>query len=477
MRTGIRLSEYEHVLGENADQLKRLFPDGVARLWGATPAQKERNAKAVAIRERRVGDEVLFYGEMKFIARARILGLLHNPGLAAEVWGFDENHRTWEHIMALGDVIEFEVPAAPVLTALDMKPPLWSLTLVPAAKRKLHLHLLDELLGGQASTVRRPVLGKGIAAPVESLGRGDLQRALGTLDADTSAGPRARSESLTLLWAIGRLVTGHDRMAPLDVWQSQLGPILSEFGPPGVAVSPEYPFRHLSDSGLWEVESAEHRDPDLVSVAASIESGGRAGFRRAAARLLRQPLARAEAIGLLCASYLDDVDQPELLERVGLGGYAYAGGSDGGQDDSGGGGRSGRRGQRRQVTVSRPDRDKRLVERVKLLHGHRCQVCGLRLETRFSHYSEAAHIQGLGHPHNGPDKTSNLLCLCPNHHVQFDTLALFIDEDWIVRRSQDGSRIGVLRRHPEHHIDERYVEYHRGLCGGNRLGSTHDRAL
>ncbi|MFG2473496.1 HNH endonuclease [Streptomyces fagopyri] len=469
VRRGIRLSDYEHALGEHAVELGQIFPDGVARLWGSTPTQQTGNAKAIALRDRKVGDEVLFYAQNTFIARARILGLLHNRDLAAAVWGVDEEtESTWEHIMALGDVVEFEVPAESILTALAMTPPLRSLSLVRAAERRRHLGLLDGRLGGGAPAGGESSGGGGVAAPVERMGRGDLLRALGTLDADMSEERRTRHGSLTLLWAIGRLVSGESRLAPWDEFQSQALPILQEFGTPGVVVSAVYPFRHLRGSGLWEVEGVGRGDSDPMATVASVGSGARAGLGREAARLLRQPLARAEAIGLLCTTYLGDVDQEELLERVGLAGYANASGEDPWYEDRDGRDRSaGRRG-RHKVTGSRPDRDQRLVNAIKLLYRHQCQVCGLRVETRFGHYSEAAHIQGLGSPHNGPDEISNLLCLCPNHHVQFDTLAIFIDEDWNVRWSRDGVSVDTLRRHSDHDIDEQYVEYHRALCGGDR---------
>ncbi|QWA26178.1 HNH endonuclease [Streptomyces sp. JCM17656] len=300
------------------------------------------------------------------------------------------------------------------------------------------------------------------------MGRAELLTALGTLDADVPDEGRTRHGSLTLLWAIGRLVSGQGRLAPADVCRSQLEPILEEFGAPGVSVSLEYSFRHLRDSGLWDVVGTERRRPDPVALAASVESGAQAGLRREAARLLRQPLARAEAIGLLCTTYFENIDQLELLERVGLGGYAHASGADEGDGERDGDGEPARPRGRRQVTSSRPDRDQRLANRVKLLHLHQCQVCGLRLDTRFGHYSEAAHIRGLGSPHDGPEVLSNLLCLCPNHHVQFDTLSIFIDEHWNVRRSRDRELISPLTRHPEHAIDEECVEYHRALCGRSR---------
>ncbi|MFD0222818.1 HNH endonuclease [Streptomyces hirsutus] len=83
---------------------------------------------------------------------------------------------------------------------------------------------------------------------------------------------------------------------------------------------------------------------------------------------------------------------------------------------------------------------------MKRLHDDRCQICGLQLSTRFGTYSEAAHIRGLGRPHNGPDKLSNLLALCPNHHVQFDALAIYIDIEDTVRMTADDTPLELVTR-------------------------------
>lgn len=470
----IRLAEYEHVLGEDAEQLKRLFPDGLARLWGATPVKKESHPKGAALRGQKAGDEVLFYAEKEFIAKARILGLLRNPELAREIWGQLEDGRTWEHIMALGDIVEFKIPAAPILTALALGKEVRYLTLVRAAERRRQLGLLDSLLAGNVTAVGQPTSGEAAVAAAVKLGRDELLRALGTLDASVPEESRTHHGSLTLLWSISRLVSGQSRLVPWNDFRTEVGPLLMEFGGPGTGAAPEYPFRHLRSSGLWETEGVEDEGLDSALAVASVESGIAAGLRPEVAKLLKQPLTRAEAIGLLCTTYFQDVDQGALLTRLGLAGYAHASGNAGEETE----GRDGAdettgRGMRRRVNSSRPDRDPRLVEQIKLLYQHRCQVCGVQLETRFGHYSEAAHIQGLGTPHDGPDKLSNLLCLCPNHHVQFDRLFLFIDEEWNVRRSRDGELISPLIRHPEHAIDEECVEYHRGLCGRSRysLGS------
>lgn len=103
-------------------------------------------------------------------------------------------------------------------------------------------------------------------------------------------------------------------------------------------------------------------------------------------------------------------------------------------------------------------RSSKVVELVKSANGHQCQFCGIVLRTPNGPYAEAAHIQPLGRPHNGPDRTANALCLCPNCHVLFDSGAVWVDEDgWVVGRN----RKQKLRKAPGHDIGEDYLQYHR----------------
>ncbi|SEQ88723.1 hypothetical protein SAMN04487983_100916 [Streptomyces sp. yr375] len=128
---GIQIADIQDVLGDQATTLNSLYPDGIARLWGATPTAQVNNEKARALRDRRVGDDVYFYTANHFFARACILHLFTSSPVARRVWGADDDDATWEHIMALGDVEEFPTPvlAAPVLHQLSVTAPLWSLTL------------------------------------------------------------------------------------------------------------------------------------------------------------------------------------------------------------------------------------------------------------------------------------------------------------------------------------------------------------
>ena len=120
--------------------------------------------------------------------------------------------------------------------------------------------------------------------------------------------------------------------------------------------------------------------------------------------------------------------------------------------------------ERERVNHLRPKRNNAIADWVKDLHGSKCQICQTRLETRDGYYAEAAHIKPLGHPHDGPDVLSNLLCLCPNCHIQLDRLALYIDDDNSVRATKSGEQIFELRTTASHVVNYSYLEYQKGLC-------------
>ncbi|WP_439384944.1 YDG/SRA domain-containing protein [Amycolatopsis lexingtonensis] len=116
--------------------------------------------------------------------------------------------------------------------------------------------------------------------------------------------------------------------------------------------------------------------------------------------------------------------------------------------------------ERKPVTAQRIVRTTKVAERVKQFHNHTCQICGIRLSVGNGEaYSEGAHIRALGGLHRGPDRTSNVLCLCPNCHVQFDRGAIVIDADRTVLR--EGIPAGNLREVPDHKIGDEFLEYHR----------------
>jgi len=107
---------------------------------------------------------------------------------------------------------------------------------------------------------------------------------------------------------------------------------------------------------------------------------------------------------------------------------------------------------RLKVEVTRVVRDIGLANTIKELHGHRCQICDLRIELsagRF--YSEGHHLKPLGKKHNGPDVEGNVLCVCPNCHAKLDFAAIKIDP-------------AKLRTVLGHAVRKEFIDYHNSLC-------------
>lgn len=120
--------------------------------------------------------------------------------------------------------------------------------------------------------------------------------------------------------------------------------------------------------------------------------------------------------------------------------------------------------ERRRAERSEQVRDRKKVVLLKRLYDNSCQFCGTRLlvaDARF--YSEAAHIKGLGEPHNGPDITSNMLILCPNHHIQFDRGILGLEKagsDYKIWSKADGDPLQGKKIELKHSLEEAYIRHH-----------------
>ncbi|MFF2747048.1 HNH endonuclease [Kitasatospora sp. NPDC058048] len=473
MQAGIRVSDLQNSVGSEADVLNGLYPGGVARLWGSTPTSQVNNEKARALRDRRVGDHVLFYTGNCFIARAKVIRLVTSPVIAGAVWGSDEDGKTWSHIMALDEFEEFAppIPALDILADLQVPRPLRGLTLRSADD---YARIAHQLPAG-----RHPQLPHGTTPPSSTrtarMTQVELLARLETLRThrNTASGQPSRHQPLTLLWAIARIAADEPRLAPWSVFQSEVGPLLSEYGLPSSKVTPEYPFWHLRGSGLWEVRGLDEETSSMPLVRVLDDTQPEAGLSAEVAALLREPVTRLEAMLVLRNRYLHDIDLQSLLDRLGMTGYTTGDGlADSLEDEhtttAAVPERAAGATQRRETTSSRPVRDATIVSRVKELYGYRCQVCDTLLQYKRKPYSEAAHIRGLGKPHYGPDELHNLLCLCANHHVLFDGLEIYIDVQGVVRETHGDRSLGPLHRHPDHPIDEKYVDYHRALCMLNR---------
>jgi putative restriction endonuclease len=113
---------------------------------------------------------------------------------------------------------------------------------------------------------------------------------------------------------------------------------------------------------------------------------------------------------------------------------------------------------RRQTTTMRIVRDTEKSIRVKEAYDYTCQVCGIRLDTPAGPYAEGAHIKPLGIP--GPDDESNILCLCPNHHILLDAGAITFTDEFRVLGVPGEPTLRV-----KHNVGKEYVQYHREHFG------------
>jgi putative restriction endonuclease len=108
------------------------------------------------------------------------------------------------------------------------------------------------------------------------------------------------------------------------------------------------------------------------------------------------------------------------------------------------------------VPILRVVRETEQARFIKALYHFRCQICRTRLETPAGPYAEAVYMRPLTSPHNGPDTVENILCLCPNHQVQFTTGSVAIGNDFTLIGEE--GRLMVDFRHT---INPAHLRYHR----------------
>ena len=100
-------------------------------------------------------------------------------------------------------------------------------------------------------------------------------------------------------------------------------------------------------------------------------------------------------------------------------------------------------------------RDTAIARDVKLLHDYECQICGdTILLSNGKRYAESHHIKPLSLKHNGPDVMANIICVCPNHHVQLDYGVIKLEKS-------------CLSSNQEHIISDEYINYHNTQIYGN----------
>ena len=116
---------------------------------------------------------------------------------------------------------------------------------------------------------------------------------------------------------------------------------------------------------------------------------------------------------------------------------------------------------RSEVTYEKIKRIRDNTKKIKMMYDYKCQVCETKLDVPSGDpISIGAHIKGVGRPSNGPDVVENMLCLCPNHHAQFDRYSFYIDPVTYEIRGLNLYENKKLFIHEKHFIDMQFLKYH-----------------
>ena len=112
---------------------------------------------------------------------------------------------------------------------------------------------------------------------------------------------------------------------------------------------------------------------------------------------------------------------------------------------------------------NRVKRNVSFAEQIKVLYDNTCQVCNVFLKTPIEGVgiSEAAHIKAIGKPHNGDDTKANMLCLCPNHHAQFDRYTFYIEPETLEIVGLEEYKGKFISLNKKHKVNVDYFEYQK----------------
>lgn len=119
------------------------------------------------------------------------------------------------------------------------------------------------------------------------------------------------------------------------------------------------------------------------------------------------------------------------------------------------------------ITINRLARDSRIARVLKKMYSNVCQMCNQPVKgSNGENIAEVHHIRPYNQIHNGQDKISNMIVLCPNHHSQFDQFYYAIHpENWIVYCLDESDRYHnkPLQRIKNHDFDRESLEYVWGI--------------
>lgn len=109
--------------------------------------------------------------------------------------------------------------------------------------------------------------------------------------------------------------------------------------------------------------------------------------------------------------------------------------------------------------VTRFIRDTKKVRALKNLYNNACQICKYTIDVNHDkRYSEVHHLHPL--KDKGDDDYSNMIVLCPTHHVEFDYKIIGIDTDGKTIINKDKKPVGKIMMKKEHKLHSKNIKFH-----------------
>jgi len=234
----------------------------------------------------------------------------------------------------------------------------------------------------------------------------DIRDIIDNLGIWSRGGQRAPHKPLLVLYALGRLLRGEDRLVPYSVVHDVLRKLLIEFGPHRQSYHPEYPFWWLQNDGIWQLTNIEqvetrkgHSDAKKSEL---FKYNVHGGFPQEVHSLLKKDKSYAVKLGMrLLEAHFPETLHEDILQAVSI--------------------------DRKVLKTEKAKRDPEFRDKVLRAYEYQCVVCGFDVRLGMSHLAlEAAHIKW--HQAGGPDIEANGLALCALHHKLFDRGAFTITE-------------------------------------------------
>ncbi len=276
---------------------------------------------------------------------------------------------------------------------------------------------------------------------------------------------RAPHKPLLVLYAIGKLLRGEDRLLSYADIEEDLRNLLKDFGPWRQNYRPQDPFWRLrnDEDTVWEIPD-EDRIREIMrsdgrptgdAVIQDLRQYGVGGFiEPIAQKFQRNHRLAFEVTHDLLDSHFPVTYHEDILQTVGISYPTQI------------------RIYPIQMRTSRP-RDPKFRENILNAYDYKCAVCGFDVRLRHQLVGlEAAHIKW--HRALGPDIESNGIALCSLHHKLFDRgvfrLSLELDilvsdrayggngfQDWLMKFHSE--KINFPQRR-SYYPDEEFIKWH-----------------